>query len=71
MSQEPKYTASQLATTAEILGPSITEEQTNLIMDHAKDLSIADREWISSYVSGPVYTAMREHEAEMGGFARY
>ena len=65
------YNAQTLACIAEFRGADISQEEVDRLMDMARQLSIQDREWLMSYIeSSPLYTALREHDAEMGGFFR-
>lgn len=61
-------TTNQLIAIANFLGEDITEDQVNRLMDEVrKSFSITDREDILSCLDGgPLYTALRENECELG-----
>lgn len=73
------YDVQTLACIAEFRGADISQEEVDRLMDMARRLSIQDRERLMDYVCGlrapdevsSFYTALREHDAEMGGLSRY
>lgn len=73
------YNAQIIACIAEFRGADITQDEVDRLMDMARQLSIQDRERLMDYVCGltapdevsSLYTALREHECEMGGYDRY
>lgn len=66
-------TINELIAITDFLGDEITDEQVNRLMDNIREsVSIADREVVLSCLNGgPLYTALRENERELGGYFRY
>jgi hypothetical protein len=64
-------TLNEIKAVEQFLGSEMTDEQAMKLMDEARQLSIADREELLMDCSGPLYTEMSMHDAEMGGLGRY
>lgn len=65
-------TVDSLLAISEFLGHEMTDEQAQRLMDEARELSIADKQYLLQQLpGGPLYTEMSMHNGEMGGFSRY
>jgi hypothetical protein len=67
-----KMNAENIIAIANFLGDAMTDEQAVQLMDEARQLSIADCEYIMDRINGgPFYTEMTMYDGEMGGLSRY
>lgn len=52
-------------------GDKMSPEQVTNLADQIRQWSIADREILLHYISGPLYTELSMMAGEFGGFFRY
>lgn len=64
--------ADNLLAIADFLGANMSDSQATELLDAARLLSIADREWLlDNLAGGRLYTELSMHDGEMGGLSRY